>query len=102
MIEELDPVLLRNDQLAVRAGPELIKALQIAKPSTMTAFFLTLILLRTDTFFLIYERLSVTKKHSQNLAGGGGGVLPIMWSAYQKLQVKSFLFKTGSSSHTVS
>lgn len=57
----------------------------------------------TDTvfFFIIYERLSVAKKHSQNLVGGGG-VLPIMWPAYHKLQVKSFLFKTGSSSHTVS
>ena len=55
----------------------------------------------TDTVFFIYERLSVAKKHSQNLVGGGGGVLPT-WPAYHKLQVKSFLFKTGSSSHAVS
>ena len=28
----------------------------------------------TDTvFFIIYERLSVAKKHSQNLVGGGRG-----------------------------
>ena len=82
MIEELDSVLLRCDQLAVSAGPDAA--------------------LYRHCFFSIYERLSMAKKHSQNLVGGGGGVLPIMWPAYHKLQVKSFLFKTGSSSHTVS
>ena len=81
MIEELDSVFLRCDQLAVSAGPDAA--------------------LCRHCFFIIYERLSMAKKHSQNLVGGGGGVLP-MWPAYHKLQVKSFLFKTGSSSHAVS
>ena len=75
-----------------------IQALQISKPSCHCDCLLShpdAAQYRHCFFFkiIIYERLSAAQKHSQNLVGGGGGVLPIMWHTYQNVRLNLLFSK---------